>query len=205
MFEKISWLQGRRFKYTAVDDSLKKRELQPALDLLINAGVAYKVLHTSAQGLPLGAQSNLDVFKLMFLDIGIAQTLLGPGQSGWLIDPLTSCVNKGTLCEMFVGQELIAYGAIDYKPAIYCWVRESRSSNAEVDYVASKDNFAIPVEVKSGALGRLKSVQLFLEEHKETPYALRLYSGKYHCEGKIISYPLYATAFLFRNSKAMLC
>ena len=90
MFERIPWLQGRKFKFTHLSDSLKKRELAPALDLLEKAGIVHKVVHSSAQGLPLGAQADLDKFKLLFVDVGLGQTMLGPGQGGWIIAPVNA-------------------------------------------------------------------------------------------------------------------
>jgi predicted AAA+ superfamily ATPase len=191
MFERIPWLQGRKFKFTHVSDSLKKRELAPALDLLEKAGIVHKVVHSSAQGLPLGAQADLDKFKLLFVDVGLGQTMLGPGQGGWIIDPINACVNKGGCAEAFAGQELIAYAGSDMRAGLYYWLREARSSNAEVDYVANVDNKAIPIEIKSGPTGSLKSLHLFLAEHPSSTYGIRLFANMPETNGPVRSYPLY--------------
>ena len=61
------------------------------------------------------------------------------------------------------------------KPELYYWNREKKSSSAEVDYLLSIDNVVIPVEVKAGASGSLKSLQVFLSE-KRVPVALRFNS-----------------------------
>ena len=203
MFERIPWLQGRKFKFTLVSDSLKKRELAPALDLLEKAGIVHKVVHSSAQGLPLGAQADLDKFKLLFVDVGLGQTMLGPGQGGWIIDPVNACVNKGGYAEAFAGQELIAYAAADMRAGLYYWLREARSSNAEVDYVANVDNQAIPIEIKSGPTGSLKSLHLFLAEHPSSTYGIRLFANMPETNGPVRSYPLYCTPLLFLKPQVM--
>ncbi|HAJ79048.1 MAG TPA: hypothetical protein DCO75_04690, partial [Fibrobacteres bacterium] len=203
MFERIPWLQGRKFRFTNVSDSLKKRELAPALDLLVKAGIVHKVIHSSAQGLPLGAQANLDQFKLLFVDVGIGQIMLGTGQESWIIDPMNACVNKGGCTEAFIGQELMAYTVSDMRMNLYYWLREARSSNAEVDYVSPVDNKAIPVEVKSGATGSLKSLHLFLAEHPASPYGIRLFAGMPEIKEPVRSYPLYCSPLLFLKQQVL--
>lgn len=66
--------------------------------------------------------------------------------------------------------------------------------HAEVDYVIQKENTIIPVEVKSGTTGRLRSMHEFLAEHPASKYGLRFYGGAYHTDGLLQSYPLYAIA-----------
>jgi predicted AAA+ superfamily ATPase len=72
--------------------------------------------------------------------------------------------------------------------------RESKSSQAEVDYITQENNKIIPIEVKSGTTGHLKSLHEFLMLHKTTSYALRFSAHNYSSHEKIISYPLYAVA-----------
>ena len=45
---------------------------------------------------------------------------------------------------------------------LYFWNREEKNSNAEIDYLLSHQNRVIPVEVKAGKTGTLKSLHLFL-------------------------------------------
>ena len=58
---------------------------------------------------------------------------------------------------------------------MYYWNREKKSSSAEVDYLIPVNNVVIPVEVKAGASGSLKSLQVFISE-KRAPAALRFNS-----------------------------
>jgi len=62
------------------------------------------------------------------------------------------------------------------EPSLYYWVREEKSSNAEIDYLIQHNNQCIPIEVKSGRAGKLKSLHLFMAQ-KEYRIAIRIYSG----------------------------
>ena len=69
-------------------------------------------------------------------------------------------VNEGTIAEQFIGQHLLS--AQNHSPSLNYWVRQAKTSNAEVDYVISEGPLIIPIEVKSGKSGSLKSLQLFV-------------------------------------------
>ncbi len=104
---------------------------------------------------------------------------------------MNEIVNRGAVAEAHVGQELIAGSDIDIKSRLFYWHRESRSSNAEVDYLVVRNDRVIPVEVKSGKEGTLKSMRLFLNQHPDSPYGIRFYSGMPNESNHIRSYPLY--------------
>ncbi|MCX7001923.1 MAG: hypothetical protein NTV22_01460 [bacterium] len=50
---------------------------------------------------------------------------------------------------------------------LYYWARQQRNSDAEVDYLWRRGAALLPIEVKSGTSGRLKSMVLFLAEHPQ--------------------------------------
>jgi len=52
------------------------------------------------------------------------------------------------------------------------WLREGRSSNAELDFVIALASKIVPIEVKSGATGSLKSLHQFMGS-KKAPFAIR--------------------------------
>jgi predicted AAA+ superfamily ATPase len=87
VFQTIPRLLGRKFVYSHIDPSIKSRDLKAALELLSKAGVAHIVQHTKANGLPLGAEIKADVFKVIFLDVALAQALLGLEPGAWILDP----------------------------------------------------------------------------------------------------------------------
>jgi uncharacterized protein len=194
VFEALPRQMGTKFRYHAIHGEYRKSQLAPALDLLEKIGVATKVFHTSAQGVPLGGSINPDHFKVILEDIALSQAMLGLPAGEWILHAPECLENRGEMIEAFAGQELLAYQDPSLDTPLYYWHRESRSSNAEVDYVIQQENAIIPVEVKSGTSGWLRSMHKFLEEHPASPYGLRFCSGDYHVDGKIKSYPLYAIA-----------
>ena len=104
---------------------------------------------------------------------------------------------RGKLAEQFVAQELLAW----HSPELFYWARDARGSNAEVDYLAVRENAIYPVEVKSGAGGSLKSLHLMLKTYPHCPYGLVLYDGSYRklSNQKLVFLPLYAAATIGDN------
>jgi hypothetical protein len=72
--------------------------------------------------------------------------------------------NSGRLCEQFAGQHLLYSDEPYRKPELYYWVREAKSSSAELDYMISSGSKVIPIEIKAGKTGRLKSLHQFIKE-----------------------------------------
>ncbi len=164
---------GRKLKYVNVSADRRAAEVRAALDLLAKGRVVHLVYHSSANGVPLGAEVNEKRFKALFLDCGLANRVCGL--------PLVPAdgvltVNEGALAEQFVGQELRRSGLPFEDAPLYYWHREARNANAEVDYVIGAGTEVIPVEVKAAAGGALRSVFQFLRE-KGRERAIRLYLG----------------------------
>lgn len=204
LFSHIPRQLGGRFKYSQVAGDFRKRELMPCLSLLEKAGVVHPIYHTAAQGLPLGAEINFEIFKLKMLDVALTQTILGLQLKEWVLDPIAACANKGEIAESFVGQELLAYSPPQQKRQLYYWHRLERSSQAEIDYVISAGTDIIPIEVKSGKGSSLKSMQLFLESHPQTPHGIRCSTHNYSIHKNLHSYPLYAIAKIMLNDNPLL-
>lgn len=164
VFVSMSQQTGAKFKYSNVSSESKTYHYKNALALLSQAGLAHKVVHTGAHGIPLGAQVKPNRFKVLPWDVGIYQRVLGLDMSNILVASEIDMVNKGNLAELHVGLELIASISPFTRPALHYWHREARASNAEVDYVIQQGNRIIPVEVKAGTRGQMQSMQLFLSE-----------------------------------------
>jgi len=82
---------------------------------------------------------------------------------------------QGLLAEHIVGQELLASDMKRLlKPSF--WVRDKKQSSAEIDYIVSFKQHIIPVEVKSGKTGTLRSLHQFMNSTNH-PFAVRLYAG----------------------------
>jgi predicted AAA+ superfamily ATPase len=190
IFYAVPKMVGRKFKYSQVDDSIQSRELKEALELLEKAGVVYRVKQTSGEGLPLEANANERHFKTIFLDIGLMQNLCGLNSEILMMEDFIQ-VNAGAVAEQFVGQELIAYHEPFKEPSLYYWAREARSSNAEVDYLIPYQKYAIPIEVKAGKTGTLRSMHLFLDKYS-APVGIRISQVPLNNNLPIISVPFYA-------------
>lgn len=205
LFNEVPRLLGRKFVFSHLPGGRRRRDLQPALDLLAKAGVVHAVLHTAATGLPLGAEADPDRFKVIFLDVGLAESILGFDGARWILDQAAAFANAGQLAEAFVGQELIAYGQPHTAPRLYYWHREARSSNAEVDYVVPVGEKIVPVEVKRGTGGWLRSLRLFLESRSGvSPHGVRFSPHNFSVLSDLQSYPLYAVgSFVAQNDAAV--
>lgn len=204
LFKHIPYLLGQRFKTTRIVGEYRKRELSPALDLLEKAMIARKIYHTSAQGLPLAAQTDLGKYKLILLDIGITQRLLNNDPRDWILNLKSACINKGPLIEAFIGQEIVAYQDQTSPSELFYWHREERSSSAEVDYIITHNQDIVPVEVKSDRGSNLRSMRTFLEGHPKSKYGIRFSTHNYSVIDSLHSYPLYAVSALFpQNHEAL--
>ncbi len=188
-FEKAPAVVAQHFKYVEIDSEARSRDLKTALQQLVWAGLLYYVHETNASGIPLQAQIDDRKFKILLLDIGLLQTAGRVDiQSVWEQDILQ--IRAGSLAEQIVGQELMAYQDCYEIPHLYFWKREQKTSQAEVDYLFQIRDRSIPIEVKAGALGRLKSLQLFMEEKKST-IGIKISSAPLSLDGKLLSVPLY--------------
>ncbi len=196
LFNQIPHFIGEQFKYSSVHGEYKKRELAPCLDLLCRANVMHQILHSAGNGVPLGAEVNLEKFKTILLDIGIAQAMLGLDLPAWFLNPDKDFVNRGTIVEAFVGQEILCYASSKWKTDLYFWKRESSGALAEVDYLHAEQNKVIPIEVKSGSGSTLRSMHQFLLDHPKSPYGIRFWAENYSNSEKIDSRPLYTLATL---------
>jgi len=194
---------GGKFMFNRVGE-YKKRELLPALELLEKAGLLHKIFKTAAQGIPLGAQIDLNDFKIAFVDVGLCQAALGLEVASWISDPATAFINKGALVESYVGQELLAYADPIRKQQLFYWRRDSRGSDAEVDYVVQFNKDIVPIEVKAGTSRRIKSSYLFLQSHSSAEYGIRFSGLNFGVDNVIRNYPLYAVAIALQATNESL-
>ncbi len=198
MFQSIVYQTGAKFNFSNVNTALSHQVMKDALDLLLMAGLAYKIYHTSAQGVPLGAQINQKKFKVILFDVGISQQIAGVDIPSFLTASHFNSVNKGNIAELFVGVELIGNDQPDSHKQLFYWHRESKSSNAEIDYVIQNGSEIIPIEVKAGTKGQMQSMHLFLNE-RNMNYGLRISLENFSEYERIKTLPLFAISKLFKN------
>ena len=172
VFDRLPHLVARKFKYVEVSRDHRAAEIAAALDHLCMARVACKVFRTAANGVPLAAETNQRFFKCLHVDVGLMCAALGLDVLDLERQGDPTLVNRGAVAEQFVGQHLL-YGDAPYvTPALHYWAREARNAAAELDYVVAMGNRVVPIEVKAGATGSLRSLQQFVRE-KSCDLALR--------------------------------
>jgi predicted AAA+ superfamily ATPase len=195
VFESVVDQSGGKFVYAKAADQYNQKQIKEAVDLLVKAGMVIPVTHTAANGLPLGAEINPKQRKMLLLDTGIFQRLQGLNIGELLIEDDFNAINKRSIAEQYTGLELLKSSSPFRSVSLYYWHREAKSSSAEVDYVIQKEARIIPVEVKSGKTGSMKSLHMFMAE-KKSQTGVRVSLENYSVSEKILIYPLYAVSDL---------
>ncbi len=168
---------GRKLVYSKISSDYKSKELSAAVQQLCLAGIISKTYHSQANGVPLSAEKKETFFKLLLLDAGLllSQLRLLPSEFNQVQE--LDLVNKGALAEQFIGQHLKYLQPAYRSPELYYWCRENPSASAEVDYLIESIHGIVPVEVKAGKTGKLKSLQIMVKE-KSLPLAVRFCTAK---------------------------
>ena len=172
VFDSVAAQMGKKFIYANASKDYSHRQIKEGLELLKMAGLVIPVTHTAANGLPLGAEADDRKQKMLIFDTGIFQRLLGLPLQDLLISGNFSLVNKGNIAELFAGLEILKSTSCYEQKNLHYWHRESKNSNAEVDFVLQIGQDIIPVEVKSNTKGAMQSMRLFIDE-KRSPYGIR--------------------------------
>lgn len=202
VFDKAPALLSRSIKYTHIDATMKSRELKQAIENLTLASILQIVYATSATGLPLHALINEKKFKWLFLDIGLVSQNTQVSMHELLNTDIT-LAHAGSLAEQLVGQELLVYQDGYLEPQLHYWCRDMVGSEAEVDYVIARYGHIIPIEVKAGTTGSLKSLHLFLKE-KNSLLGIRISEAPLSYNAPILSVPFYLISELPRLIDAIL-
>jgi predicted AAA+ superfamily ATPase len=117
--------------------------------------------------------------KLQFLDTGLINHDLKIQVELLALNDLSKAY-KGAIIPHMITQEVISLNTINnHKP--HFWVREKTQASSEVDLVYPYQNKVIPIEIKSGPTGALKSLHEFVERTNHR-YAIRMYAGDFSIE-----------------------
>lgn len=168
-------LATKKFVYAQVPGDYTSAEVKKALDMLTKAGIVVPVTHSKANGLPLGDESNPRIRKMLLLDTGLMLRLLNMTMGDVteitthiLTSTAADLVNKGTIAEMLAGLEYLHYLSPNLRHEQYYWVREERNALAEIDYLLPLQMEVVPMKVKAGIQGGMKSLWDFMREKKLT-------------------------------------
>lgn len=165
---------GKRIKFEGFGNSAyKSREMGESLRTLEKALLMQLVYPCTSASLPMVPDIKKSP-RLQILDTGLLNYFVGIQKEIIGTVDLNS-IYQGTLIEHLIGQELLAfqYNALS---ALHFWVREKKESTAEVDYLFQYDGLIIPIEVKSGKEGTLKSLHSYMDIAPHN-FAIRFYAG----------------------------
>lgn len=162
---------GERITYEKFgESSFRSREMKEAFDVLERAMILYRARPSVSAQLPV-MEKLRKAPKLFFLDAGLVNYRIGFKE--FFTKQSLDNVYRGKISEQVAAQEIVAQS---FRPAsLHFWIREKGA--AETDFLYAFKDMIIPIEVKSGKKGKLKSLNLFME-NTDHQFAIRVYSGK---------------------------
>lgn len=184
---------GQKFVYSKADPTIQSSTAKQVLSLLNKARLTHTVQHSAGNHVPLAAEVKDKSFKQIFLDVGLANRSLG----SFSVHPIT-----GGIAEQLIGQMLRCLFPFYIEPTLYYWNREGKGASAEIDYLIEHNGYVIPIEVKAGSTGTLKSLHHFMHE-KKLSIAVRInndlpsitHIATKLSNGKAVSYTLLSIPF----------
>ncbi|HEY5235409.1 MAG TPA: DUF4143 domain-containing protein, partial [Rhabdochlamydiaceae bacterium] len=174
---------NKKFIFAAIRKSARGRDYEEAIQWLSDAGLIHKSYLVGSPKFPLSAYADNDIFKIFLADVGLlgAQSNLSPQII--IEGDLLFTEFKGALTENYVAQELIA----TKNKETYYWESEGK---AEIDFLLEDKHEIYPLEVKSGASQKKKSLLVY--NQKNSPSKLiRATTMNLKHDGDIYNYPLY--------------
>jgi predicted AAA+ superfamily ATPase len=201
---------GSKFVYQAVNPDVLTRDIKQALDQLSKARIASIAYSSAGNGVPIGSEIRQKFFKVFFVDIGLCNAALGFNLKHIIETSDLIRVHEGGIAEQVIGQILRTTLPPYIEPHLYYWQRSDPKSNAEIDYLIQHANAVIPIEIKAGATGSLKSLHQFMQrkgldfairfnsqESSITPVMVKDHTGT-SIEYTLLSLPLYLAGQIHR-------
>ncbi|MBY5958187.1 AAA family ATPase [Membranicola marinus] len=156
----------------------KSREVSAAFRSLDQAKVI-QIIYPSTSTKPPVIPDYKKSPRLQFMDTGLLNFELNIQADMLLMDDLNSAY-RGAIIPHMITQELISMNTTSYKKPNF-WVRDKTQSSAEVDLLYSSQGLLVPIEIKSGATGSLKSLHEFIDRAPHS-LAVRMYAGEFKLE-----------------------
>ena len=201
--EIIPFEAGQRIKFQGFGKSnYKSREISEALKIIERAMLIYLIYPTLQVKAPI-VEDRRKVPKLQYLDTGLLNYFAGLQPEFFKVKDLND-IYRGIIAEHIVRQELISIDPFNNKKILF-WARDKKQSSAELDIILQYEGKLIPIEVKSGKAGTLKSLHQFIN-YSHVNFAIRFYSGKFELnetktpEGtpyRLLNLPLYAAGNIY--------
>ena len=176
--------ENKKFIYGALKKSARATEFEIAIQWLIDAGLAYKVVRVNAPRLPLKFYEDTDAFKLFMHDVGLMGAMAQTPAESTLVGDNVFSEYKGAFTELYVFTQLKALGMSLYYHSV-------NNSTIEIDFITQSHNKVVPIEVKAEVNVKSKSLRTFITCNPELK-AIRFSMLPYMEQDWMTNIPLYA-------------
>ena len=190
-FSSIANQAGHKFVYSSISEGINSTRAKEMIEMLRMAGLVIPVVHSAANGIPLGAEVNPKFQKLLPMDTGVMLYQLGLNIGELMLLSDIDLVCKGSLAEVFAGLEICKHSNPRIPTELYYWLHLKPNAQAEIDYLITNAGQLLPIEVKSGTRGAMQSLYYFLEQ-KKVPFGIRTSMESFGELEKVHIIPLYA-------------
>ena len=148
---------NNKFIFSHVKQGARAKDLEDALEWLVNAGIAYKLNLVPTPELPLSGMADSTYFKVYMSDVGLLRKKSNVNYRTILDGDVSYIHYKGALTENYVMTQLKTMG-IDS----YFW---RTKADAEIDFITDYEGILLPIEVKSADNTKAKSLHLFCNRY----------------------------------------
>jgi predicted AAA+ superfamily ATPase len=163
------------------NSNYKSREVGEAFRNLDDAKIIQLIYPTTVTEIPLKNDLQKSP-RMQFLDTGLINNELNIQAEMLSMTDLNDAF-RGAIIPHLIIQELISLNTTKATKPNF-WVREKNQSSAEVDIVVAHGKYAIPIEIKSGKAGKLKSLHQFMNAAPHH-FAIRMYAGNFSIEKQV--------------------
>ena len=185
ILENSAKLIGNQVIYIKLSNRFSSPTIKKGVDVLRTARLLHSVNNVSVSGLPLTASGKQ--FKIFFLDVGLLLRKSNIDYQHLYLKKELSVAFKGLLSEQFVAQQLIA----QTESKTFYWSRTEIGASSKIDFVILNNNKIVPIEVKSGKSGSLKSLHYLLSKNPTIEQAIVFSEAKRGTIDKIEFVPIY--------------
>ena len=150
--------ENNKFIFSHAKTGARAKDLEDALEWLVNAGLVYKVNKVDPPDVPLAMFADAMSFKIYMADIGILRKMAGMPPNFMFSTDKKYDRFRGAVMENYVLNEIVS----STKNVPYYW---RSGSDAEMDFVAQIDGMAVPIEAKAGN-NKSKSLIEFIKRYE---------------------------------------
>ena len=182
-----------KFIFSQVKKGYRAKDLEDALEWLIDAGLVYKVAKIEKPFIPLSSYADNAFFKIYLCDVGLLRKLANVPAEIIIDSSNIYSEFKGAVSENFVLNELIK----SIGGPLYYWTSDN---SAEVDFVVQSNAYVVPIEVKSETNVKARSLSVYIDKY-QPKYAVKTSLNVDVGGEKIYRLPLYLINQINRFTK----